>query len=203
MSERTKYIIAGIAGLTVVLGAAGAIAHRMNDHGGFGRPHGRHGNASMGMMGMAGFGFGGPMHRFCRGDGTEMADHLFVRIEHRLKPTDAQKPAFEEFKTATLTAAKRMQEGCPKRPADEGSADAKPTPIERLAEAQTGLEASLDALKTFRPAAEKFYATLDDTQKAKLNERRGWRHDRRFNKNNGTNDDKPAAPEEPGPDNRG
>ena len=54
------------------------------------------------------------------------------------------------------------------------------TPIERLAQTQAGLEASLEALKTYRPAAEKFYAGLTDEQKAKLTERRGkghWKRD--------------------------
>ena len=39
------------------------------------------------------------------------------------------------------------------------------------------LEASLDAIKTVRPAAEKFYASLSDEQKSALVEHRdhGWR----------------------------
>ena len=39
------------------------------------------------------------------------------------------------------------------------------------------LEASLDAIKTVRPAAEKFYASLSDEQKVALTEHRGhgWR----------------------------
>jgi hypothetical protein len=38
------------------------------------------------------------LRRLCGGDGTEMADHFLVHIEHKVKPTDAQKVAFEELK---------------------------------------------------------------------------------------------------------
>ena len=97
--------------------------------------------------------------------------------------------SFEEFKTATRVAADKLRAGCPKKPdatANDGDKAASPkvTPLDRLAQTQVGLEASLEALKTYRPAAEKFYASLSDEQKAKLTERRGgggkrhWKRDR-------------------------
>ncbi|MFA5951196.1 MAG: Spy/CpxP family protein refolding chaperone [Hyphomicrobium sp.] len=193
MNPKTKYVLAGVAAVTVGLAAAGAVAHRAggwDDHHDRGPGMHRQGGGPIGMMGMAGFGFGGPMARFCRHDGSEMADHMLVRIEHRVKPTEAQTAAFDEFKTATRAAADRMKAACPKQAAkDDAASDATPpSPIERLAEAQAGLEASLEALKTFRPAAEKFYATLDDAQKAKLTERHrggGWFDRKEHNKGPG------------------
>lgn len=187
MTPKAKYIVAGVAAGAVVLAAAGAVAHRAGHfdghHGGPGGHHSGMGNrgGSMGMMGMAGLGFGGPMSRFCRRNGAEVADHMLVRIEHRLKPTTEQSAAFDEFKTATRTAAATMQAACPPRTADAQDAVSTRTPIDRLAEAQAGLEASLEALKTFRPAAEKLYATLSDAQKAKLAERRRqWNRERPY-----------------------
>lgn len=176
MEFTKKHILAGVAAGAVIVAAAGAaIAQRGGDGPHHGGMHHRMGQG-LGMMGFPGMG-PGPMNRFCRGDSAEMADHLIVRVEHRVKPTDAQKQAFEDFKTAVRTAAQKMEAGCPKKDAAAPTDDDAPkkTPVERLAEAQTGLEASLEALKTFRPAAEKFYATLDDAQKAKLNERPRWR----------------------------
>ena len=79
---------------------------------------------------------------------------------------------------------------------------AKRTPIERLAMTQKSLEASLDALKVYRPAAEKFYNQLNDEQKAKLAER-GGKHGKRDRGPRGEKgpqspDNAPAAPDNKG-----
>ncbi len=166
MTRNRKFIVAGVALAATSLAAAGALAHRggtWEHHGG-----GHHG----GLMGMA---FDGPMGGFCRGDGTEMADHFLIHIEHKVKPTDAQKATFEELKSATRAAAEKMKAGCPQGASEEPAQSL----IERLDRAQARLEASLNAIKTVRPAAEKFYASLSDEQKSALIEHRGhgW-HDR-------------------------
>lgn len=187
MTRKMKYLLAGAAATAVGLAAVGAMAERGHYWEGYkGRHHFGRGFGHGGGLGlMGGLAFGGPSRVICRGDSAEMADHMLVRIEHRVKPTDEQKGAFEEFKAAARTAATKLAEACPKpaEPAGDGERP-KRTPIERLAETQAGLEASLDALKTFRPAAEKFYAALTDEQKAKL-DRRGerwgkghWKRDR-------------------------
>lgn len=147
-------------------------------------------------------GFGGPNFRVCRGDTAEMADHLLVRVQHRVNPTDDQKAAFDEFKTATRSAAEKLRDACPKRP--EPAADGERpqrNAIERLAQTQAGLEASLEAMKVFRPAAEKFYASLSDEQKAKIDRRgRGtghWKRDR------GSDTDKDNESPAPAPQQKG
>lgn len=205
MTPKGKYIIAGLAAATVGLVAAGAMAER--GHYWQGHNKGRHFGHGAG-MGPLGLSFGGPNYRICRDESGEMTDHALVRIEHRVKPTEEQKAAFEEFKTATRSAADKMREACPKEPekADNGERP-KRTAIERLALTQTGLEASLEALKQFRPAAEKFYATLSDDQKAKLDRSgRGgkgkghWRRDRdRGGPERGPEPEGPAA----APDDKG
>jgi hypothetical protein len=75
------------------------------------------------------------------------------------------------------------------------------SPIERLSRTQTQLEASLEAVKTVRPAAEKFYVALSDEQKAKFNEHRGWRGKRgdKGREGPGDDDDGPAKDATPPP----
>ena len=170
MTRNRKFIVAGLALAAIGLAAAGAFAERGGAWGHHGWHH--HGGGLMA--------FGGPMGEFCRGDGAEMADHILVHIEHKVKPTDAQKAAFEELKTATRAAAEKMKAGCPQVAGAEAAKDGRKSPlspIERLDRTQARLEASIDAIKTVRPAAEKFYASLSDEQKAALVEHRGhgWR----------------------------
>jgi hypothetical protein len=173
MTRNGKFILAGVTAVTIGVAAAGAFAARGDGKWGH-HGWGHHRGGQMGFMGLGGF--GGPMGRICRGDTSEMTDHMLVRIEHKVKPTDAQKGAFEELKTAARSAAEKIKAGCPKDVVVDKDAP-KPvlSPIERLSRTQTQLEASLEAVKTVRPAAEKFYVALNDDQKAKLNEHRGWR----------------------------
>jgi hypothetical protein len=190
-----------MAAAAVGLVAAGAMAQR--GHYWDGHKGGRHFGYGGG-TGIMGLSFGSPNYRICRGDAAEMADLMLVRIEHRVKPTDDQKGAFDEFKTAARTAASKLAEACPKRPEKtEDGERPRRTQIDRLAQTQTSLETSLEALKTFRPAAEKFYAALSDDQKAKL-DRSGrfgkgkghWRRDR------GPRDGG-QEPDAPAPENKG
>jgi hypothetical protein len=103
---------------------------------------------------------------------SEKADLMMVRLEYRVKPTEAQKPAFEDLRTAARSAAQKIAAACPAKPdpaaeADKGK-DGKPPRKEitaRLAETEAQLTAALEGLKIVRPAAEKLYATLDDAQK--------------------------------------
>jgi hypothetical protein len=175
MTRNRKFLLAGVSAAAIGLAAAGAVAHR---GGQWGHGHGGGFRGGMGLMGMAGFagpGFG----KICRGDGAEMADLMMVRLEHKVKPTGDQQAAFQDLKTAAQTAADKLRGACPPdRTADAGKDRPKLSPVERLDRTQLQLEASLDALKTVRPAVEKFYASLSDEQKTKLTERRGrgWKH---------------------------
>ena len=168
MSPYAKYLLAGVAVLTV---AAGGVAIARHGQHGFGHHGWRHHGGQMGPMG-----FFGPGGRFCGKDSAEMADHMLVRLEHKIKPTEAQKPAFEDLKTAVKTAADKVQQACPAGAAQTAPGEQPATaqsPIERLAAAETMTAATLDAIKTVRPAAEKLYASLDDGQKKALSERWG------------------------------
>lgn len=204
MTRKGKLILGGIAAATVGLAAAGAVAQRGHWDG----HRGHHRHFAHGGGGLMSLGFGGPHGRICRTDSAEFADHMLVRIKHRVQPTEQQKGAFETFETATRAAAEKLREGCPKKPeAAEGEdGPQRRNAIERLAQTQAGLEASLAALKEFRPAAEKFYAELSDDQKAKLEPRRGmgkgkghWKRDRGPHDRGGPGpDDGDATPENKG-----
>src|SRR5262245_46405634 len=190
ISRNGKFVLAGVTTVVLGLAAAGAMADRGPwGHGGGGRYYG--GGA------LAGPGLYFPMRRVCRGDGDEMTDHILVSLEHKVKPTDAQKGVFEDLKTAMKSAAEKMRAGCPKDAAADGDKE-KTTPIERLAQTEVGLAASLDAVKTLRPAAEKFYAALSDEQKAKLDRKRGWRHWRKGPRgdDDAPKGEPPAAPQQ-------
>jgi len=171
---RTRKIVLGTVGLAALLGGvAAASAHR----GGWG--HGGHGGMHA-AGGGGGLGFLASNRAVCNGRGAEMADVMAVRLEYRLKVTDAQKPALDDLKTAIKTGVGKIEAACPKRPEPtaDGTPRQRPTAPERLANLEAGLAARLDAVRGVRPAAEKFYASLSDEQKTKLSEmgekRRGW-----------------------------
>lgn len=202
MTPKGKLLVGGAAIAAVGLGAAGAIARHGHGwgphHGGFGMGPGM--GPGMGHMGM-----------MCKdGRTAEMVDHMLVRLEYRAKITDAQKPAFEDLKTAARSAAAKVQAACPdtaKAPAEppkDGTRPSRPTPIERLANAETMTAATLDAIKTVRPAAEKLYVQLSDEQKSALNERpgrkwgRGWNRDGRDHDRGGPDRSNDRGPD-PGP----
>lgn len=120
-----------------------------------------------GMMG--GFG-GGPDSGWagmCNPRAAGFAEWRMERIERLISPTDAQKAALNELRTASTKAAELISAACPREfPADASA---------RIALMEKRLEAMLTAVKTVRPAFEAFYATLNDEQKARIN-RGGPRH---------------------------
>jgi hypothetical protein len=173
---RNGKILAGAA-VILTLGSAAAVAHRHGGwhhkgHHGWGGPHG--------MMGLA-----GPL---CRGNAAEKADLMMVRLEYKVNPTDAQKPAFDELKMAVKTAAAKVAAVCPPRPEPTADGGTKPAPKDitaRLADTEAQLAAAIEGMKIIRPAAEKLYASLDDEQKKAVSEigmgkrgHRGPHHDR-------------------------
>lgn len=169
---RNGKIIAGAA-VILTLGSAAAVAHR---HGGW-HHRGHHGwGGPQGMM--------GPVGRLCRGNPAEKADLMLVRLEYKVNPTDAQKPALEELKTAVRSAAQKIAAACPRTEPSSAENDAEPgrsAPKEitaRLADAEAQLTAVLEGLKVVRPAAEKLYATLDEAQKKAVSEMGRGKHGR-------------------------
>ena len=93
------------------------------------------------------------------------------RIEQLIKPTDAQRTKFEEYKAAATKAAADVQSSCP--------TGFPVNMVARMEAMEKRTEAMLQAIKTVRPTLEAFYATLTDEQKKQLNSNSGpgrfWR----------------------------
>lgn len=122
-----------------------------------------------GMMrgsGMWGSGFGG----ICNPRMAGLAEWRVDQIERAVKPTEAQQAALKELRAASTKAADGLAAACPK--------DLPRTSGERLGFMEMRMEAMLQAVKAVRPAFDAFYASLNDEQKAKLDEagprRWGW-----------------------------
>ncbi len=82
------------------------------------------------------------------------------RLAELIKPTDAQRPKFDEFKAASAKAADVMRDAC--------RADVPDTIIGRTEAMEKRMDAMLQAVRMVRPALEALYATLSDEQKARL-----------------------------------
>ena len=124
-----------------------------------------------GMMmgpGMMGGMMGGGM---CNPSAAGLAEWRVEAIERTVRPTDTQRAALEELKTASMKAAETIASACPR--------DLPTTPTARLELMEQRLDAMLQGVKTVRPAFEAFYMTLTDDQKRALNRigprRWGWR----------------------------
>lgn len=128
-----------------------------------------------GMMGpgmIMGPGMHGRFSRMCGPAAAGFAEWRIDRLEKLIKPTDAQRGKFEEFKAASKKAAEMMRSACP--------TEVPATMPGRMDAMEKRMEIMLQAVKTVRPALDAFYATLSDGQKTQFNStsghRRFWRH---------------------------
>jgi hypothetical protein len=118
-----------------------------------------------GMMGESGMG------AMCDPRGAGLAEWRMERIERLITPTETQRAALNDLRTASAKAAEIVAAACPREfPA---SATARLELMERR------LDAMQRAIKTVRPAFDAFYATLNEEQKARINtsgpRHWGWR----------------------------
>jgi LTXXQ motif family protein len=90
---------------------------------------------------------------------TRMARFRLERIERLVRPTDAQRAAFEDLKTASAKALDIVRAACP--------IETPLTPTGRLELAEKRVEARLQAIKILRPPLEAFYRLLSDEQKVR------------------------------------
>ena len=117
------------------------------------------------MMGRSGLG------RMCRPAAAGFAEWRIDRLERLIKPTDAQRGKFDEFKAASNKAAEIMRSACP--------TDVPATMPGRMEAMEKRMDAMLQSVKAVRPTLDAFYATLTDEQKKRLDSssgpRRFWR----------------------------
>jgi LTXXQ motif family protein len=101
-----------------------------------------------------------------------LAEWRMQRVEQRVRPTDAQRPALEELAAASKKAAETIAAACPK--------ELPQSPPARLEVMEKRLDAMLQAVKIVRPAFEKFYTSLSKEQQERLEDigprQWGWRH---------------------------
>jgi hypothetical protein len=82
------------------------------------------------------------------------------RLEHVVRPTEAQRGALDALRAAAARAAQVLRDACP--------AGTPGNPLERLAAMQQRLGAMLDAASLVRPALQSIYDALTDAQKARF-----------------------------------
>jgi len=96
----------------------------------------------------------------CSGQTAGLTDWPIERIAQTVEPNDAQRAALDELKDATAKALDILKAACP---------TALPsTPTGRIEAMRQRLEPVLQAVRTVRPALEKFYESLNDEQKARF-----------------------------------
>jgi LTXXQ motif family protein len=97
----------------------------------------------------------------CSNQAPELTDWPIERVSQVVQPTDAQRPALDELRAASVKAIDILKSSCPK--------DLPSIPTERLAAMESRLQVMLAAVQTVRPALERFYQSLSDEQKARFN----------------------------------
>jgi len=97
----------------------------------------------------------------CGDDSRDIAGLPIVQIETAIQPTETQGAALDELGNASIAAAQSIRAACPTQ--------IILTAPGRLAAMQQRIEAMVSAVATVQPALEKFYALLNDEQKARLN----------------------------------
>jgi len=164
-----KFRIALIAAVALVGAAilAAATAQPYGPGAGMMGPGMMSGQGMMGSWMMGRRGFAG----MCNPGSGGFAEWRADRIAELVKPTEAQRARFDEFKAASIKSAEIMRDAC--------QTDVPATIVGRTEAVEKRMETMLQAVRAARPALEAFYATLSDEQKARLDANfgrgRSWR----------------------------
>jgi hypothetical protein len=104
-------------------------------------------------------GGGGP--QICSGQAQGLTDLPVEQIAREVQPNADQRHLLDDLKAATEKAVGIMQAACP--------GDLPATPTGRIAAMRQRVDAMLQAVRTVRPALERFYNALSDEQKERFN----------------------------------
>ncbi len=143
MKRKLTITLAGI-GLVAAIGAGAAYADHAHNGGLFGRG-------------------GARFAHFCATDMSYVSGRVADRLTTRLKLSDPQKASLKDLQDAFVKASADAKALCGETP-DMG------TVVGRLAFAEKRGEAMVTLMKAVQPKLEAFYSSLDDTQRATLNE---------------------------------
>jgi hypothetical protein len=119
------------------------------------------GRAGSGTAARGPAGGGGAVAQICTGETAGLTDWPVERIAEAVNPDEAQRVALDELREAATRAVNRMRSACPD--------DLPSTPAGRMEAMRQRLEAMREAVQIVRPSLEKFYASLNDEQKARFN----------------------------------
>jgi hypothetical protein len=97
----------------------------------------------------------------CSDKVPELTDWPIERITQVVEPTEPQRAALDEFRSASVKAIDILKAACPN--------DLPSIPTGRLAAMESRLQVMLSAVQTVRPPLDRFYETLSDEQKARFN----------------------------------
>jgi hypothetical protein len=96
----------------------------------------------------------------CSDQAPTLTEWPIERIAGAVQPNETQRAALEELKAAAARAIDLLKSACP--------TELPSTPTGRLAAMRQRIETMLQAVQIVRPALEKFYASLNDEQKARF-----------------------------------
>ena len=103
----------------------------------------------------------GETARICSGQAQGLTDFSIQKIAQQVEPDQKQQALLDDLRAATIKAVNILQTACP--------SELPSTPTGRLAAMRTRVDAMLQAVRTVRPALEKFYASLNDEQRERFN----------------------------------
>jgi LTXXQ motif family protein len=110
--------------------------------------------------------------RFCDARSVGLTQLQTTWVARLLKPNETQKKALDDLAAASGKSIDMIASACPKR------TPRLQTVPEQFEMMEKRIENAMQAVRTVRPAFSAFYASLDDKQKAKLDElgpkRSGW-----------------------------
>ena len=121
----------------------------------------------------------GPVHFVCAENGAERIENGLSRMATRLDLTEEQSAAFEDFKSASLSAQEDFAQACDEfKPAQRGQAQNgdEVDLIDRMNNRQSMMAAQLSAMQSVMPDLEKFFDSLTDEQKHQMRPHRGARN---------------------------
>jgi hypothetical protein len=107
----------------------------------------------------------GQVAQMCGEDTKEVAGWPIDRIEQSVSPTEDQRHLLDDFANASIRASQAIKEACP--------TTVSFAPTGRLDAMQKRLEGMSQAISIVSPPLDKFYSSLTDEQKARLNAANG------------------------------
>jgi hypothetical protein len=103
----------------------------------------------------------GQLNQSCGEDSKEVAGWPIDRIEQAVTPTADQRALLDDFANASIRAAQAIKEACPTTIAF--------APTGRMDAMQKRIAGMVQAIDIVRPPLDKFYNSLNEEQKARLN----------------------------------